>query len=143
MEEQEQTTPHAPDFEGEKMKKPESTIDSTAVAEPEQNTKSHLGSFILILVSILFIVLVGLYLWSQSLQNESASVVPEQTTERPTPEDNNEPESTRAEAETTSLGIMSTSNEIGAIEADLESTNLDTLDAEMQAIETELDANAE
>jgi len=57
---------------------------------------------------------------------------------RPTYETNREPESTNAQAQVDSFGVMSTSDELGAIEADLESTNLDALEAEMIQINEEL-----
>lgn len=60
------------------------------------------------------------------------------TTTRPTPETNREPESPTAYAEVQSLNTLSPSDELSAIEADLKSTNLDTLDKEMVIIENEL-----
>ena len=57
-----------------------------------------------------------------------------------TAEENNEPESTTADAQVQALETVSTSNEIEAIEADIESTDLDELDAELEAIDAELDA---
>ncbi len=60
---------------------------------------------------------------------------------RPTPETNREPESPTAYAQVGSLNTLSTSDELGAIEADLESTNLDSLLLEINAIEAELTKN--
>lgn len=88
-----------------------------------------------VLIVVLLLILVGLYLWGQALKEVQ---IPEQAT-RPTAEENNEPESTNAEAEVETFGAVSTSDELDAIEADLESTNLETLDADTQTIETEFE----
>jgi hypothetical protein len=63
-----------------------------------------------------------------------------QDSNRPTAEENNEPESTTAEARTDLMGVVSTSDELDAIEADAKSTNLEDLTSEITPIETELDA---
>ena len=60
---------------------------------------------------------------------------------RPTYETNKEPESTTAKAQVDTLGVMSTSDELGAIEADLESTSLTNLDTELIPIDQELEAS--
>jgi hypothetical protein len=123
-----------PDFSGEEMKLPE---NSTPPAQPE---KSVVSAPILLLLGVLLIgLLAGLYLWFNSLNN-APEPVPAQIIERPTPEENNEPESTTAEAQTDNLEVMSTSDEISAIEADIEATDLESLDAELEAIEAELNA---
>ncbi|MBP9836524.1 MAG: hypothetical protein KBC78_01685 [Candidatus Pacebacteria bacterium] len=57
---------------------------------------------------------------------------------RPTPEMNREPESPTAYAQVDSLNTLSTSDELSIIEADFESTNLDSLYFETTAIEAEL-----
>ena len=102
---------------------------------------SHFGVIIGLLIVILTMILIGLYIWSQMLA--SAPVNPPVTPERPTAEENNEPESTTAEAQTEVLETVSTSDEISLIEADLEATDLDSLDTELKAIEAELDASVE
>lgn len=104
---------------------------------PERVTN---GPILFILVVLLLGILGGMYYWFTILQNQATTPVP--TTLRPTPEQNNEPESTTAEAQVEALNTMSTSDELNAIEADLESTNLDGLEAELQAIEAELEASA-
>ena len=65
------------------------------------------------------------------------------TAARPTAEENNEPESTKAEAEVETMQALSTSDSLSAIEADLDNTELDELDSELQAIETELDTTTQ
>lgn len=89
-----------------------------------------------ILLIILFGVLVG-FLYSQIKPDTKVTT---QKFTRPTPDMNKEPESPTAYAQVDSLKTMSTSDEIAAIEADLESTNLDSLFLETPAIEAELSA---
>jgi hypothetical protein len=76
---------------------------------------------------------------------KSTLVVPNNndTSLRPTAEMNKEPETTNAVAEVDSFGALSTSDEITAIEADLESTNLGELETELLQIETELEASVQ
>ena len=69
---------------------------------------------------------------------KEASLIP--ITTRPTNEQNDEPESTTAEARTGLLDVVSTSDELSAISADISSTNLDDLENEVPAIEAELSA---
>lgn len=73
----------------------------------------------------------GIYL-QYSSKNTDGAIPP--TEERI----NNEPETPRATADVQILETMSSSDEISAIEADIESTKFDTLDTDMQAIESEI-----
>lgn len=125
----EQEQPVIPDSE---MKFP------TQMPGQQDPTEEHRGMIIIILGAALIILLVGLFLWYRASQMPVPTSLPEAT--RPTAEMNNEPESTTAEAQTESFGALSTSDEIDAIEADLESTNLESLDSELLQIETELNA---
>ena len=135
-EENQNETPQVPDFSGEEMKMPENS--TVTIEEPEEKSAIR-GYTILILGVLLLAILVGLFLWFASLNNEPAEPLPAPV-ERPTPEENNEPESTTAEAQTDNLEVVSTSDEIAAIEADIEATDLEALDAELEAIEAELEA---
>lgn len=127
-----------PDFEGEDMKLPENT-DAQVQATPESTSVIN-GPLLIGLTVLLVLILGGMYYWFSTL-SEQAAAVPEPTpAERPTAEENNEPESTTAEAEVETMQALSPSDEISAIEADLEATNLETLDVELDAIEAELDA---
>jgi len=129
-----ETSP-TPEFESEEMKMPENT---TPLYETEE--KSAVSAPVILVLGILLIaVLAGLFLWFNSLNNTPEAPVPTPI-ERPTPEENNEPESTTAEAQTDNLEVVSTSDEIAAIEADLEATDIEALDAELEAIEAELNA---
>lgn len=122
------------DVTDEEFKMPEEKFGITNVEE----APSHLGVILGILIVVLSLILGGLYLWSTTFQTQPVAETP--IVERPTEEENNEPESTNAEADVQVLETLSTSDEIAALEADIESTNLDELDAELQAIEAELDA---
>ncbi|MEM9336994.1 MAG: hypothetical protein AAGA35_04020 [Patescibacteria group bacterium] len=130
---------HEPDFSNEEMKMPE----GAAVPETEEkiSDKSPFGIVIVVLVVLLLAILAGLYFWYSSLVNQPVAVPA--PTERPTAEENNEPESTTAEAQADTLNVVSTSDELQAIEADIESTDLDSLDAELEAIDAELEAALE
>ncbi len=126
-----------PNFEGEKMKMP---TERGTIMDSDQTTKDTKGVFIFGLVAALLVILAGLIYWYFVMQ---APVVVVETPTRPTLETNKEPETTTATAQTESFNAMSTSDEISAIEADLESTNLTGLDTEMQQIDTELETSVE
>jgi len=135
---------HAPDISGEKMKMPTNQVTTPVAKDSDKNALS--GIIILILALLLVFILGGLYLWFSALmaeqQTNSTITAPEPVIERPTAEENNEPESTTAEAAIETGEAMSTSDEIFAIEADLEATDLKGIDAELAAIEAELEAAA-
>jgi hypothetical protein len=124
-----------PNFEGEEMKLPESAVevDNTAPA-----TGSLVSAPILILLfAILVSLLGGIYYWYTILMATPVNV-PAPT--RPTAEMNNEPESTTVEARTSATDVVSTSDDIDAIGADAESTQIEDLNTLMQPIENELNA---
>ncbi len=98
---------------------------------------SHIGSILGVLILMLISILGGLYLWGSMLsKTESQTYV-----ERVIP--NNEPETPRAETDRQIMDTTSSSNELDAIYADLESTNLSDLDAELDQINAELNASLE
>lgn len=125
----------APDISHEEMKMPENSTVSAAPAAPRQAPVN--GIIIAILALLLIFILGGMYYWFSQLTAQNAIPV---EPERPTAEENNEPESTTAEAAVETQGALSTSDEIAAIEADIAATDLDSLDAELTAIDAELDA---
>ena len=100
------------------------------------------GPILVLLAVILLVLLGGLYYWFTILQT-TPSVPTPAPYERPSAEQNNEPESTTAEAQADTYGAVSTSDEIEAIEADIEATNLDALDTELNAIDAEFEAAAQ
>ena len=138
---EEQHDVHAPDLRGEEMKMPETANTTPQATAPSASPLG--GIIIVILVFLLIVILGGLYLWFAELMNGSRSTPTTPTLpaiERPTAEENNEPESTTAEAAVETQAALSTSDEIAAIEADIEATDLDSLDAELNAIDAELEA---
>lgn len=90
---------------------------------------SHVGPILGILVMVLVIILGGLYLWGGMLAEKEPVEQPLIV--------NNEPETTRATADAEILETLSPSDELEAIEADLTSTNLDSLDTDIPAIDAE------
>jgi hypothetical protein len=120
-----------PNFEGEEMKVPASM---KAVAPEQTSTSLISGPILILLFAILLALLGGIYYWYTILMSETI-VVP---ATRPTAEMNNEPESTTAEARTSATDVVSTSDELDAIQADIESTRFDDIDDGFTAVENEL-----
>lgn len=94
---------------------------------------AHVGPLLGILVIVIVLIFSGLYLWGAMLGKESGT---REFTPRTLP--NNEPETTRAVTDQDILKTMSSSNELDALYADIESTNLDSLDSELDQVEAEL-----
>lgn len=109
------------DFE---MRVPESYV--------EGSLRSHIGPILGVITLMLALILGGLYIWGGML-TEQAVVVPP-------PIINNEPETPRAEADIQILKTLSPSDEISAIEADLLSTDNNSLDADLTTIDAEFEA---
>jgi uncharacterized protein HemX len=120
-----------PDLEGLKMHMPEGDLEVES-EEPVQRITN--GPILILLGLLLLAVLIGMVWWYFLLQQAEAP----QPHTRPTAEENNEPESTTAEAQVETMQAVSTSDEMSAIEADLEGTTLDSLDSELNAIDSEL-----
>lgn len=102
--------------------------------EPTEETHSHVGAILGVIIIMLVVLLGAFYIWG-GLLKEQAKVVPVET-----PIVNNEPETPRADADTQILETLSTSDEITAIDADLESTNIDSIDTDLSTIDAEFDA---
>lgn len=109
--------------------------------ESANSVAGHFSLIVFFLVIMLIGVLGGLVWWITFDTTLAPSPTP--VTERPSAAENNEPESTTAEAQAEMMRAVSPSDDMSAIEADLESTELDALEADMQAIEAELDAALE
>jgi len=133
--EQNQNVAQAPDLSNEEMKMPENMGAHVTPKAPSATPVN--GIIIAILALLLIIILGGMYYWFSQLTSQLPAAP---AVERPTAEENNEPESTTAEAAVETQAALSTSDEIVAIEADIEATNLETLDAELTAIDAELEA---
>ena len=134
--EQEKNT-QEPVISPDEMKMPEEGFAPTS-ASSEKTTQ--LGIILGVLIVLLVLILGGLYLWGTTMMNDDMMNDQQPLVERPTAEQNNEPESVTADAQIQALETVSTSNDINAIEADINSTNLDALDSELNAIDAELDA---
>lgn len=93
---------------------------------------AHVGSILGILVVVLVLILGGLYIWGAMIAKNNASAPVGRTIP------NNEPETTRANADRQIMDTTSSSNDLNAIYADLESTNLDTLDNELDQVANEI-----
>lgn len=126
-------TTKQPNFAGEKM-----TLPTQKPQRPTLDAPRFSGLIIGGLILALILIAAGLFYWYTVMQQQ---VIPAAAPIRPTAESNNEPESTTAEAQTQSLSVMSTSDELPAIEADLESTDLDSLELELTQIDSELKAS--
>jgi hypothetical protein len=123
-----------PDFEGAPMKLP--TAGTARKTEPAPRQSVLSAPIIILLFLILLAILTGFLYWYLLITKPES--IP--GTLRPTAEQNNEPESTTAEARTQVMDVVSTSDELSAIKADLETTYLGDLQAEMNPITAELDA---
>lgn len=124
-------TTHEPDFEGEVMKVPKSM---QANSEPTTQNSLVNGPILILLFAILVALLGGIYYWYTILMKEPVAATPL----RPTAEMNNEPESTTVEARTAASEVVSTSDELDSLQADIESVNFDDLDDGFNALESEL-----
>jgi hypothetical protein len=113
---------------------------SQQITQPVDTEGITNGPILILLVVLLIAILGGMYRWFVILNNDVPTI---NAGLRPTAAENNEPESTTAEARAEAMGVVSTSDEIPAIEADIESTDLDTMESELDAIEAELDAALE
>lgn len=121
-------------FSKDEFKMPEERFGGGVQGEPS----SHLGLLLGILILVLMLILGGLYLWSTSLMKAPAEPMSQPEVQRPTAQQNNEPESTNAEADVETTNALSTSDELSAIRADIGGTNLDNLTDEIKPIEAEL-----
>lgn len=118
----------------EEIEQPVPGTEDSFEAPPEPEGESaNLIVIVAVLVVVFVLALVGLYIWGSMLSSE-----PEANELRVI--ENNEPETVRADADVQILETVSTSDTIEAIEADIESTNLDSLENELNMIEAELDA---
>lgn len=125
-----------PNFEGEEMKLP---VQNITIEESPVDTQTK-GTLIVVLFAALAVILAGMFYWYKIT---SVVIIEDTVPARPTTDTNKEPETTTATAQVQSFSALSTSNELNAIEADLESTNLDSLESELPQIDTELETAVE
>ncbi len=119
-----------PQFSGEIMKTP-AGVPATETAGTPVNRGPLFGVIIGLLFVALVLVLGGLMFWNYLLTPTPLTIDP------PSPDTgmNQEPESTTAQAQADAAITLSTSNELPAIEADLLSTDLSSLETELTAID--------
>jgi cytoskeletal protein RodZ len=136
---EEKNQPVVPNFEGETMKMPE----NNDLPESDTNESSSIinAPLLFTLAVLLVLILAGMFYWFNVVSQNAET--PTTTVERPTPEENNEPESTTAEAQVETMQAVSTSDEISAIESDIEGTMLDNIANELNAIDAEIEAALE
>lgn len=108
-------------------------LPHTPSASPKQK---RLALLFVLTLGLLVLLLISSYLWQH--RSTQPTLVDDST--RPSREENNEPESTTAEAQADALLVVSTSNEVTAIEADIASTDLSNIHSEFTAIEAEFSA---
>ncbi len=119
----------------------ESPIENAnELTEPVHTESIANGPILVLLVVLLLAILGGMYRWFILLDNDVPTI---SAGLRPSASENNEPESTTAEARAEAMGVVSNSTEIQVIESDIESTDLDSLESELDSIEAELDAALE
>lgn len=118
--------------------KPETDVTVPITPGPVHHERITNGPILFLLVALLLAILGGMYHWFIVLKKDVPTIV--STSLRPSAAENKEPESTTARAQTEAYGVVSTSDEVPAIEADVAGTNLDSLDSELSAIDNELDA---
>jgi len=135
---EEKNQPSVPNFEGETMKMPE----NTDMVETKKESSSIITAPLLFTLGVLLVlILAGMFYWFNYVANDT-SKTPE-VTARPTAEQNNEPESTTAEAQVETMQAVSTSDELSAIESDIDGTYLDDMETELNAIDAEIEASME
>jgi len=104
---------------------PEKNNDLTQRASP----RAVLAFFIVLIV----LIVGGLYVWGSQLTPSDLS-----DTENRVTYTNNEPETTRANADIQASAVLSSSDEVSAIEADISSTNITGADSDMDSMGAEL-----
>ncbi len=86
-----------------------------------EEQKSSVGSIISIIIILVLIVIGALYFWGKQVEETKMT---EQTPELQT-------ETDASMNEAAAIKAVSTSDDLGSIEADLKATNLNNLDAEL------------
>ncbi|MEX0917244.1 MAG: hypothetical protein WDZ90_01870 [Candidatus Paceibacterota bacterium] len=102
------------------------TPSNTPSPDPSGESRKkegHIGPLISAGIIILILVVGGIYYWGTKVNEDGLQ---------------NETEQDMDETSIEALQTQDSSDEVGAIEEDLENTNLDSLDAELSDIESEL-----
>ena len=96
----------------------------TVMPQPPKAPQKSVGSVVGVVVIVLVLVLGGLYFWGQQL-NTKGAMTPDEIRNT-------------ADASIANFQQQSTSDDISSIQADVDATNLDNLDKEIQDIGTAL-----
>ena len=112
--------------------------DNYIESEPTTNTIPLMPIILIGVILLLIGILGGLLWWGSTFFSPISVATPEPVATRPTAEQNNEPESTNAEADVQVIRTLSPSNELSAIKADLFATDVDSVDKEMSVIDQTL-----
>lgn len=96
----------------------------------------HLVTILIIAGGLAALAFAGLYLYDVY---NTPNTPPVETPNRPTADENQEPESPTARAQVETMQALSPSDTLPAILTDLENTNLTNIDEEVTAIESELE----
>ena len=127
---EEETNNQPPQMSADQMKQP----TTSAFGQHDHESPSHLGIILGILVVVLISIVGGLYLWgSDMFENE-----PPQASESTNPPANPNPVDSIID-ESVDLSGLSESDDINFILADLETVDLDSIDAELGAVTAALD----
>jgi cytoskeletal protein RodZ len=104
-----------------------------APASPVVAENKSSGALIGTIIVIVILVVGGFYLWNTRVQPkiEEKTVPP---TEQPLGQQTTEDQASNADPATTALAAQSSSDETASIEADLNATDLNNMDTELQAI---------
>jgi hypothetical protein len=104
---------------------------------PSVDRPNTFRGVLIALIFVLVAILIDLLSWFFLLQDNRSALPPLVTDQRPTAEENNEPESATAEVITETQQVMSPSTEIDSIENDINSTqdiDLNPLFADIEAM---------
>ena len=91
---------------------------------PMPEEKSHFGAISGIVIIVVILALGGLYLWGKELNNQK----------EPATSESGVMDETAVDSSTQALETQGTSDNISDIEADLNNTNLENLDADLKSI---------
>lgn len=118
----------------EEMKVPEATHIQS---DPGGDWGKHLVIVLSVAITVTLLALAGLYLYDRFMITPDAAELGAPA--RPTAAENQEPESPTARAEVDTMEALSPSDNLSTIITDLENTDLDNLDAELNTIDNELE----
>lgn len=130
-----ETTP-PPEIQEELQKMQQTPVEVESPAPAPAKSSSSFGPVFGIIIIVILIVLAGFYFWGASLQNQ---IMPAQQNEQATTTQAAEAPQQATETVSTDVGTpLSSSDDLSAIESDLNSTDLNNLDAEMNSIDSDL-----